>query len=80
MPGSPASERNAVAQHPEAVLGADHESVEAVEIIEAHFECIAEGQSLAHAPGEVAGGDLGVVLGLEVEPFALQDAAEIIMV
>src|SRR6185312_15340533 len=46
---------DAVTEHTEAVLGADHERVEAVEIIEAHFQRIAEREPFAHAPGEIAG-------------------------
>src|SRR6188472_682448 len=61
---------NAVAEHAEAVLGADHEGIKAVEVVEAHFERIAERKPLAHLPAEIARRDLSVVLGFEVEALA----------
>ena len=54
-----------VAQHGEAVDRADEEGVEAVEVVEAALERLLERGALAQPPGEVAGRDLGVVLGLE---------------
>src|SRR5665809_55234 len=71
---------DAVAQYAEAVLGADHESIEAVKVVEAHFEGVAERQALAHAPSEITGRHLGVVLGLESESFTLQHPAEIVVI
>src|ERR1700730_15021171 len=51
-----------IAQHAEAVLGADDEGVEAVQIVERMLECIAEALTLANAPSEIAGGNFRVVV------------------
>ena len=59
-----------VAQHGEAVARADRERVEAVQVVEAALERLLEGRALAQAPGEVAGRDLGVVVGLELDALA----------
>ena len=54
-----------IAQHAEAVLGADHEGVEAVEIVERMLERVTEAVALADAPGEIARGNFSVVVRLE---------------
>ena len=64
-----------VAQHGEAVGRADGEGVEAVEVAQAALERLARGRALAQPPRQVAGGDLGVVVGLEVDALAAQLAA-----
>ena len=61
-----------IAQHAEAVLGADHERVEAVEIVERCFSASPRLSPLLHAPGEIAGGHFGVVVGLEAKALALE--------
>src|SRR5688572_32156146 len=67
---------NRISQHAEAVLGADHEGVEAVEIVERMFQCIAEAVALADAPSEIAGGNFRVVVRLEREAMALELATK----
>ncbi len=69
-----------VAQHSEAVGRADRECVEAVEIVEATFERLLERRPLTESPREVAGSDLGVVLGLELDPLPPQCAAQRVVV
>ena len=69
-----------VAQHAEAVLGADDEGEEAVEIVEALLQRFAEVHALVHAPGDVGGGDLGIVLGLEGHAVVDQLAAQVVVV
>ena len=49
---------------------ADRERVEAVEVVEAALQRLLQRVALAQPPGEVAGGDLGVVLGLELDALA----------
>ena len=46
------------------------ERVEAVEVLEAALERLLERRALAQPPGQVAGSDLGVVLGLELDALA----------
>ena len=53
----------------------DRERVEAVEVIQAALERLLERRALAHAPGQIPGRDLGVVVGLEVDPLALRACA-----
>ena len=64
--------RDRVAEDGEPVGGADEEGVEAVEVVEAALERLLERGALAQPPGEVPGGDLGVVLGPELDPLAPQ--------
>ena len=59
-----------VAQHGEAVDRADGEGVEAVQVHEAGAERLLEVVSLLEPPGQVAGRDLRVVVGLELDPLA----------
>src|SRR5262245_40212066 len=51
-----------IAQHAEAVLGANHKGVKAVEIVKRMLERFAEAVALADAPSEIAGRHFGVVL------------------
>ena len=67
---------NGVAQDAEAVLGADHEGVEAVEILQRFLQSLAEARAFLHAPGEIAGRHLGIVLGLELDAAAAHGAAQ----
>jgi len=46
--------------------------VEAVEVAQAALERLAEVRAFAQAPGQVAGRDLGVVVGLEADALAAQ--------
>ena len=64
--------RDRVAQHREAVGRADRERVEAVEVLEAALERLLERRALAQPPRQVAGGHLGVVVGLELDALAAQ--------
>ena len=56
-----------ITQHREPVRRADGERVKAVEIVEAALERLLKRCAFAHPPGQVAGGDLGVVLGLKAD-------------
>ena len=69
-----------VAKDGEAVRRTDREGVEAVEILEAAFECLLERRSFPKAPGEVAGSDLRVVLGLKLDPLAPKGAAQSVVI
>src|SRR5262245_34886103 len=60
-----------IAQHAKPVLGADHEGVEAIEIVERMFEGIAEAVALADAPSEITRRHLRVVVRLEAQAVAL---------
>ena len=59
---------------------ADGERVEAVEVVEAALERLLERRALAQPPGQVAGRDLGVVVGLELDALAAQLAAQAVVV
>ena len=43
-------------------------------------ERVAETLALSHAPGEIAGGDLGIVLGLELQAGLFQFAAQRVVI
>ncbi len=60
--------------------GADREGVEAVEVVEAVHQRVVQRVALAQAPRQVAGGDLGVVLGVELDALAAQLAAQAVVV
>ena len=51
-----------VADHAEAVLGADDEGVETVEIVETGFERLAEVLAFLQFLADIGGGDFGIVL------------------
>ena len=59
---------------------ADEEGVEAVEVVEAALERLLERVALAQPPGQVAGRDLGVVVGLEHDALAPQLLAQAVVV
>src|SRR5262245_19423177 len=69
-----------IAEYGEAVESADEERVEAVEIVEAALERLRERRSLTEPPGQVAGGDLGVVFGLEVDALTAELLAQAVVV
>ena len=69
-----------VAYDAEAVLGADDEGEEAVEIGERAFQRLAQILAMRHLRGEIGGRDLGVVLGFEFHAFADQLATDIVVV
>ena len=56
------------------------ERVEAVEVVEAVHQRVVERVALAQPPRQVAGGHLGVVLGVELDALAAQLAAEVVVV
>ena len=64
-----------VAQHAKAVLGADDEGEEPVEVIEAVFQRLPEVATLLHAIGQIGGCDFGVVLGFDAHALALEHRA-----
>ena len=70
----------AVAQHREAVPGADCEGIEAVEVVERGLERLVERGAFAQSPGQIAGRDLGVVVGLEPDAVASQPGAQPVVV
>src|SRR5581483_2697354 len=70
---------NRITQHGKAVAGADNEGVEAVEIAERALEGLPQVIPLARAPGKIGGGDLGVVVGLEVLPVTFQRFAQTVV-
>src|SRR5439155_12967644 len=72
--------RDGIAQHREAVRGPDGERIEAVEVAEAAFERLLERRPFAQPPREVAGGDLRVVLGRELDALALEAATQAVVV
>src|SRR6478736_2967370 len=69
-----------IAQHAEAVLGANHESVESIEIVKRMLQRIAEAVALADAPGEIARGHLRVIVRLEAQAVALELPAKRIVI
>jgi hypothetical protein len=62
---TPSESRDGAPAACNCVAGADDEGVEAVEILKRVLERPLQGVALAHTPGEIPGGDLAVVLGLE---------------
>ena len=56
---------NRVAQNRETILGADHESVEAVKRFEAGFKRSFQAVPASHPPCDESGGNLAIVVGLE---------------
>ena len=72
--------RDRVAQHGEAVGRADRERVEAVEVVQAASSAASQRGALAQPPVEVARGDLGVVVGLELDPLAPQHPPQPVVV
>ena len=69
-----------VAQDREALCRPDREGVETVEVVEAALERMLECGALAQPPCEVAGGDLGVVLGLELDALTAEVLAQAVVV
>src|SRR5205814_10123482 len=71
---------NRVAENGEAVCRADEEGVEAVQVVETALERLLERCTLAQPPGEVPRCNLGVVLGLELDPLAAEVLAQPVVI
>ncbi len=69
-----------VTQDGKAIDRADGEREEAIEILQAALQRLLQARALAHPPGQIAGRDLAVVVGLEADSLARQEPAQTVVV